>query len=106
MHGERARQNYDRLHGYNFKLFLPPTLLFFFVFLTHSVWLLSPVPAFSFFFHGVCAIPLSAGLVRDTPTRVKCVVRRAVKVIRRRACERTIEKLTYIHINIYIADFH
>ena len=59
----------------------------------------------------VCAILLSAALVRAraTPARVKCAVRQAVKVIRRRARERTIEKTihTYIHINIiYIVDFH
>ena len=40
-------------------------------------------------------------LVRATPANVKCVVRRAVEVIRRRARERIIEKI--IHIYIYIS---
>ena len=65
---------------------IPPTLLRpFFVFLTHSVWFLSPVPAFSLIcfllFCSVCAILLSAALVRDPPTLEKCAIHRAIKVI-------------------------
>ena len=76
----------------------------FFVFLTHSVWLLSPVPTFSLiyflFFQSVRAILLSAALVRETPARLKYAVHHAVKVIGRRARERTIEKT--IHTYKYI----
>ena len=56
----------------------------------------------------MCAILLSAALVKATPARVKCAVRRAVKVIHRRAREHAKEKTihTYIHVNIHIADFH
>ena len=53
----------------------------------------------------------AVALVRATPTCEKCAVRRAVKVIRRRVRERTIEKnyIKYVHIKyIYriIADLH
>ena len=47
------------------------------------------------------AILLSATLVRATPARLKCAVRRTVKVVRRHARECTMKKL-YMHINIYI----
>ena len=47
--------------------------------------------------HGMCAILHSVALVRATPACMNCAVIHVVKAIRRRAYERTIEKL-YIHI--------
>ena len=40
----------------------------------------------------MCAILLSAELVRATPVSVKCAIRHAAKVIYRHAHERTTEK--------------
>ena len=100
----------DRLLGYNFKLFLPPTLLFLFCIPTDNVWLLSPSPAFSLIrfllFHSVCVCNTTVcGVSQGYSALVKmcCSMRASVKVISRRMRERTIEKL-YIHT--YIADFH
>ena len=45
----------------------------------------------------MCGILLSVALVRATPAYVKCAVRRAVKVIRRHARERTIEKTIHTY---------
>ena len=87
---------------------LAPTLLFCFsdsfylASLCHSRLLFNLFP----FLLWCVAILLSAALARATPAHVKCAVRRAVKVICRRARERTIEKTILTHKYIYSADFH
>ena len=82
------------------KLFLPPSFLHF---PTHSVWFLSQVRPFFLvcflFLSGVCAILLSAAFCGAIHPREFTCSLRDVKVIRRLAHERTIEKL-YIHTYI------